>query len=245
MKNTTLAALLASAATAAMATVARADFVSISSSLVGGFDAGGGYSNTLAGQNYFTGTTATGPTMDRRTFFTFHLPAALPGPVTAAALVIRMPLLPSPGGMGGTPGYFSDDPFETFRISDTPFSAAAIAAPHTIAEALAIWATLGTGSLWGTYDVTPSLAGTDITIPLSASAVAYIVGHMGSDIVIGGQVSSLDGSSPDELIFAYSDIPSPHMVEPRLLLGFAPTPGALPVAGLVLACSARRPRRAR
>jgi hypothetical protein len=208
------------------APAALADEMTISSSLVGGFDAGGGYSNTLAFQNYFTGTTATGPTMDRRSFYIFSLPAALPGGITGATFIIRNPFLPSPGG-GGTPGYFSDDAFETFRISDTPFPASFIAAPHTVPEALSIWSTLGTGELYGEIDVSSSSAGDDLEITLSGAALSYLNTHLGGAFVIGGQVATLDGSSPDELIFAYSDIPSPHMVEPSLRLTYLPTPGAL------------------
>lgn len=217
-----------------------ADVTTISSSLVGGFDAGGGYSNTLEFQNYFTGTTATGPTMDRRTFFIFGLPPVLPGPVTAASLIIRNPFLPSPEG-GGTPGYFSDDPFETFRVSDTPFPAGVITAPHTIPEALSIWDTLGTGTLYGSIDVTAETAGTDLEIPLSAAALSYIDAHLGAAMVFGGHVATLDGTSPDELIFAYSDIPSPHIVEPRLSITFIPEPGAgLLLGGFLTLLAARR-----
>ncbi|MFO0972873.1 MAG: hypothetical protein U1A27_05465 [Phycisphaerae bacterium] len=217
-------------------TSARADVVTIPSSLVGGFNAFGGYDNTLAFQNYFTGSTATGPQPDRRSFYIFGLPGALP-PVTAASLILRNPWLPFPGGATGTPGYFSDDPFETFRISDTPFPAGFISAPHSVPEALSIWATLGTGTLYGSTAVMPATGpGEDITIPLSAAAVGYINTHLGAAFVIGGQVSTLDGTSPDELIFGYSDIPSPHMVEPRLELTYLPEPSAtsaLVVAGII------------
>lgn len=227
---------------AALAAPAIADVTTISSSLVGGYNAAGGYDNTFAFQNYFTGSTATGPQPDRRSFYIFSLPAVLPGPVVSASFIIRNPWLPFPGGSTGTPGYFSDDPFETFRLSDTPFSAAAITSPHTVPEALAIWATLGSGTLYGTADVTPApgpLA--DITITLSPAALTYINGHLGGFFVIGGQVATLDGTSPDELIFGYSDIPSPHMIEPRLSLTFTPTPG--PAAMLLCAASAAMRRR--
>lgn len=206
---------------------AGAAVISISSSLVGGYNAAGGYENTLAFQNYFTGSTATGPQPDRRSFFLFSLPAVLPGPVVSASFTIRNPWLPFPGGATGTPGYFSDDPFETFRLSDTPFPAAAIASPHTVPEALAIWATLGTGELYGTADVTPAPGPlTDITITLSPAAIASINASLGDFFVMGGQITTLDGSSPDELIFGYSDIPSPHIVEPTLELTFVPAPGS-------------------
>lgn len=214
-----------------LATPVMADVTTISSSLVGGYNAFGGYDNTLAFQNYFTGTTATGPQPDRRSFYIFSLPAMLPGPVVSASFIIRNPWLPFPDGETGTPGYFSDDSFETFRVSDTPFPASAIASPHTVPEALAIWATLGTGTLYGTADVTPAPGAlSDITITLSPAAIASINAHMGSFFVMGGQVATLDGTSPDELIFGYSDIPSPHMVEPRLSLTFVPAPGTALVA---------------
>lgn len=222
---------------------ARADVMTISSTLVGGYDAAGGYANTFAFQNYFTGTTATGPQMDRRSFYIFSLPAALPGPVVAATFTIRNPFLPSPGG-GGTPGYFSDDPFETFRLSETPFPATAITASHTVPEAISIWSTLGTGTLYGTADVGPAPGPeSDITITLSAAAVAYVNTHLGTFMVMGGQVTTLDGSTPDELIFGYSDIPSPHMIEPSLSLTFVPTPGAMGILAMAGALGAVRRRR--
>jgi len=229
------------ACAAFVAPSANADVMTIMSSLVGGFDASGGYSNTMAFQNYFTGTTATGPQPDRRSFYIFGLPPMMP-PVTSASLILRNPWVPFPEG-GGTPGYFSDDPFETFRISDTPFAAAFITSPHTTPEALSIWATLGSGMLYGSVDVTPATGpGEDITIPLSPAALGYINSHLGTAFVIGGQVSTLDGTSPDELIFGYSDIPSPHMVEPRLSLTFLPAPGGLAISGAagVVALTRRR-----
>lgn len=225
---------------AALASAARADVETISSSLVGGYNAAGGYSNTLASQNYFTGSTATGPQPDRRSFYIFSLPAMLPGPVVSASFIIRNPWLPFPDGPTGTPGYFSDDAFETFRLSDTPFPAAAITAPHTVPEALAIWSTLGSGTLYGSADVTPAPGPlSDITITLSPAAIAYINGHLGGFFVMGGQVATLDGTSPDELIFGYSDMPSPHMTEPRLSLTFIPEPGT---AALLLCAAGIRLR---
>jgi hypothetical protein len=219
---------------------ALGDVMTISSSLVGGFNALGGYDNTLAFQNYFTGTTATGPQPDRRTFYIFELP--MMPPVVSASFIVRNPWLPFPGG-GGTPGYFSDDPFETFRVSDTPFPAAFIASPHTVPEALAIWATLGSGTLYGSYDVTPAPGPEDdLVITLSGAALASINAHLGGMFVLGGQVSTLDGTSPDELIFGYSDIPSPHMVEPRLELTFLPGPGS---AGLLALAALIAPKRRR
>lgn len=216
--------------------------MSISSSLVGGFDAFGGYSNTLGFQNYFTGSTATGPQPDRRSFYIFSMPAMLPGLVVSARLEIRNPWVPFPGGDTGTPGYFSDDASETFRISDTPFGAPFIAAPHTIPEALSIWATLGSGELYGSAVVTPATGPEeDIVMALTPAAVTTINLSAGGFFVIGGQVSTLDGTSPDELIFGFSDIPSPHMVEPRLVLTFIPSPGALGLlAGAGLLATRRR-----
>lgn len=242
--SATRPALLAAAAAALLAQSALADEIIVSSSLVGGFDAAGGYSNSFTSQNYFTGTTSTGPTPDRRSFFIFGLPAAVPGGITGASLVIRMPLLPDPVGPGGTPGYFSDDASETFRISDTPFAAGFIAAPHSPPEAMSIWATLGTGTLYGSTVVTPALAGTDIVIPLSPAAVTYISGHLGGAFVIGGQVSTLDGTSPDELIFAYSDLLAPHMTAPTLVITYIPAPGAESLLVGTLLISTRRGRRA-
>ncbi|MCC6284948.1 MAG: hypothetical protein IT439_06535 [Phycisphaerales bacterium] len=217
--------------------------MSISSSLVGGFDSLGGYSNTLAFQNYFTGSTATGPQPDRRSFYIFGIPAMLPGPVISARLELRNPWVPFPDGSGGAPGYFSDDVSETFRISDTPFAAPFIAAPHTTPEALSIWATLGSGELYGSADVSPAAGpGEDVVISLTPAAVGTINVSLGSAFVIGGLVSTLDGTSPDELIFGYSDIPSPHMVEPRLVLTFVPSPGVPGVLVCAALLAARRCR---
>ena len=225
-----------------VAPVVRADVMTIPSSLTGGFDAFGGYSNTLAFQNYFTGSTATGPQPDRRSFFIFELPP-MP-PVISASLVLRNPWVPFPVGDDGTPGYFSDDAFETFRLSDTPFPAPYIASPHTTPEALGIWATLGSGTLFGEADVFPASGPEeDLVIPLTGAALAAINAHLGSFFVMGGQVSSLDGTSPDELIFGYSDIPSPHMVEPRLSLTFIPAPSAaVALGGAALVGLGRRRR---
>ncbi len=223
------------------ASSAMADVTSVSSTLVGGYNAAGGYSNTFAFQNYFTGSTATGPQPDRRSFYIFSVPM-LPGPVTSAKMVIRNPWVPFPASEDGTPGYFSDDATETFRLSDTPFPPSAITAPHTVPEAIGIWSTLGTGEYFGSIDVAPATGpDQDLEIALSPAAIAYINGHMGTFMVLGGHVSTLDGTSPDELVFGYSDIPSPHITEPRLSLTFVPAPGALSaLAGAMLLAARRR-----
>ena len=61
----------------------------------------GGYSNTPGMENYFTGTTATGPQWTRRSFYIWGIPPA-PDPVVSAKVKLQLPRSPCPKA-GSTP----------------------------------------------------------------------------------------------------------------------------------------------
>ena len=88
------------------------------------------------------------------------------------------------------------------------------------------------------------MAGTDIEFPLTPAAIGAINSSIGGLWAIGGAVTSLDGSSPDEIIFAFSDFGAPHMagVGPRLELTLAPEPGAAVLLGMSALSFLRRRR---
>lgn len=201
--------------------------------LTGGFNMAGGYSNTPGLENYFVGTTATGPQMDRRAFFVFGIPS-LSDPVISAKLKLQLPAVPFPDETGFTPGYFSDDASETVTLFDAP-PAPFLSSPKTTPEAITAWTDLGSGSVWGSAVVTAAMAGTDIEFTLAPGAVGAINGTQpsGGFFTIGAAVTTLDGSSADEIVFAFSDLGSPHMagLKPRLELTLLPEPSAL---GLIL-----------
>lgn len=92
-----------------------------------------------------------------------------------------------------------------------------------------VWADLGSGSMWGSASITAAMAGTDIDFLLAPGAVSVKNSSFGGFFTIGGTVTTLDGSSPDEIVFAFSDLAAPHMVglKPRLELTLVPEPTSL------------------
>lgn len=234
-----------------LSSTARGDLFSVPSSLCGTYNAAGGYGNSLAHQNYRVGLSPITTTPETRNFFTFDLSpmAALPpGSVTGAAVKLYMPHFAPPFLLDPGDGYISPDPFEHYVLSSTPFSSAALAAPiHSPAEAMSIWATLGTGPVAGDIVTTPEDKGTILTIPLTPPAVAAInatIGH--GSISFGGRIESFAGTFVDELLFGFTDIPSPHMVgkEPKLEFTVVPEPGTAVLMISAVLMVIRRRRRA-
>lgn len=205
---------------------------------VGGFYDDGGYTNSAAGQNYYIGI-STIPA-ERRHFITFIVPSA-PMPVASAVLKLHLPSFPPAG-----PGFLSPDPSEHYRVSSTTVPASTIISPTlTTTEAIGIFGTLGSGTLYGETDVFPSMMGGDVVLTLSAAAVADVNSLLlggGGAMVMGGKMTAISGTVIDEILFGYSDLPSPHWSPPRLELTFVPAPavGALLPIGVVALTFRRR-----
>ncbi|MCC6427856.1 MAG: hypothetical protein IT435_13680 [Phycisphaerales bacterium] len=126
----------------------------------GGFHGDRAYANGKPG-NYRVGHSPVTTMPDRRNFFTFDLTEydpIPPGMITSATLKLYVPKsAPDMGYLDPGDGYISPDPFEIYRVTSTTFSADEITDPTlTTAEALAIYATLGTGPVAGEVASSPA-----------------------------------------------------------------------------------------
>jgi hypothetical protein len=241
MKRPVFSCGVALCAAGLVVSTASGEVLSIPSSLCGTYNAAGGYGNSLGHQNYRVGLSPITTTPETRNFFNFDLTgyAALPpGSIASAAVKLYMPKFAPPDLLDPGDGYISPDSTELYRLTATPYSAADLAAPHSPAEASAIWATLGTGPLAGEILTHPGDKGMTLTIPLTPGAIGAIEGIMGSGYVsMGGRIVSFAGTHVDELLFGFTDIPSPHMFgkEPELEITLVPEPAGalLALAGLI------------
>ncbi len=234
---------------AASALTATGDVLEIDTYLTGGYSADGAYGNSVPGQNYRVGHSPVTTVAERRNFFLFDLTAYAPlppGAIVGGYLKVYVPKFAPGITLDPGDGYISPDPFEDYVLTATPFTPDEIADPtNSVADALAIYATLGTGPIAGSHSFHPGDKGMDILIPLSAPALAAINAFMGSGkIAMGGRLTSLDFLHPDELVFGFTDLIAPHMEDktPSLVLEVIPAPASVALLG-VLALGAPRRRR--
>jgi len=218
--------------------------------LTGTYNAAGGYSNTPGFQNYRVGLSPITTTPEHRNFFNFDLTPYAPMPpmsIASAKMKIYLPKFAPPDLLDPGMGYISPDPSEHYVLTSTPHSTAALASGHSVAEAMAIFATLGTGIPVGDIVVTPMDMGSMLEIDLSPITLGFLNSMLGvGTVAFGGRIESFDGTHVDELLFAFTDLWKPHMLgkEPVLEITFvpgAPAFGAMMIAGGILAC--RRSRR--
>jgi hypothetical protein len=97
----------------------------------------------------------------------------------------------------------------------------------------------------GEVAVSPADMGTFVEIPLSGPALGAINAMMGSGkLACGGRIASLSFIPPDELLFGFTDLVGPHMMDktPYLSLTVVPGPGVgmVMAAGLVAGRGRRR-----
>lgn len=234
---------------AATALAANGDVLEIDTYLTGGYSADGTYGNSVPGQNYRVGHSPVTTVAERRNFFLFDLTVYAPlppGAIVGGSLKVYVPKFAPGITLDPGDGYISPDPFEDYVLTATPFTPDEIADPtNSVADALAIYATLGTGPIAGSHSFHPGDKGMDILIPLSAPALAAINAFMGSGkVAMGGRLTSLDFLHPDELVFGFTDLIAPHMEDkaPSLVLEVIPAPASVAPLG-VLALTAPRRRR--
>lgn len=228
---------------------AHADILEIDTYLTGGYSADGTYGNSVPGQNYRVGHSPVTTVAERRNFFLFDLSPYAPvppGTVVGGYLKVYVPKFAPGITLDPGDGYISPDPIEDYVLTATPFTADEIADPtNSVSEALAIYATLGTGPVAGSHTFHPGDKGMDILIPLTPPALAAINAFMGSGkIAMGGRLTTLDFLHPDELVFGFTDLIAPHMEfkTPSLVLEVIPAPGAAVALGLGIFTAPRRRR---
>ena len=153
---------------------ARADTITITAGNSGWFAANGFHNG--ANQNYLAGDFGS-----YRNFFTFDL-SGVSGTITGATLRLFNPA-----------DRFAVDP-GTYTLYDvlTPASALGLTYAAT-PEGLAIFEDLGSGTVFGTLDVSSAPGGTVISINLNAAALAALNSAGNGVFAIGGAVLGGDG----------------------------------------------------
>lgn len=144
-----------------------------------------------------------------RNWFLFAVPSVGAGQqYTGATLRLfnSKPVRPADFVLGV--GYFSNDPSETYQVTDFSGSLSDLVSAHTAGDAngVSIFNDLGAGGAdYGSYVASLADNGTFIEIPLSSAALADINAAAGSNFALGGYFSTLDADpSNAEFVFAVS-----------------------------------------
>ena len=158
-----------------------------------------------------------------RNFFTFDLSSF--GSITNATL--RVYLLDSPPA--ADVGYDSNDPFETWSLWDV---ATPIDTITSGSAGVAGFNDLGSGTSYGSVNVTASDMGSYVEVDLNAAALASM--NSASDMwALGGSITTLTLGLSDEEVFAYSH--QDARVELVVQEGSVPEPSSLALLSLGLA----------
>ena len=213
--------------------------------------------------NYSTGTIGevfplSGTDVPRRNFFSFDLSGISSGSIVSAALVLFVPIS----------GYTSPDATETYELTGIGAMSAAdqstfaaeltmvydITVPAELATAMTLFDDIGAIPGLGSESFGDGDEGADKPVPFSPAGVSYLNMFAGGDIVIGGEVTTLDLSDGiDEVVFGmtapfYSGVVTPDPVitpptpTPFLVLDVIPEPSAAVLALIGLAATAMRRR---
>jgi hypothetical protein len=177
--------------------------------------------------------------MDRNNYFVFDL-SSLPGPITAATLVLPAGMLESPVDMvevfdvviptapgialadaGALLGAFGAGP----SAFDSPMDPA-------VGIAGALYGNIegGTGSPIGSKTITTADDLTMISIPLSVTGVTYLNGFLGGVVFLGGSVPSIvvgTGTPQQPFGFTSPVIPGSGPTVPMLLVSAVPEASSL------------------
>ncbi|MBX3416962.1 MAG: hypothetical protein KF851_05115 [Pirellulaceae bacterium] len=160
----------------------------------------------------------------RRNFFLFNL-ADIDSTIIGARLELFMP----------QSGYSSPDPSELFRITSSAappwtFYDAFLGLPSvTPAMIAAMYATLGTGTIYGEVDITPPedeepWEGYTVSIDFTAEGILALNSALSELFVIGGRLVDIHpespGIPPSELVFAHTNVGAgtPEVPMPKLIL---------------------------
>lgn len=211
-----------------------------------GFMIGAGNSDHIVGstiQNYQAGYNKT-TDETAKNWFVFDIPTLLPGEVIiGAAISLYLPTFPPDAGFG----YGSGDPSETFTLFTLDAAQLAVIDAPTILGDLATGADfdawfpmLGAGGdIAADGVVTKADEGSSIVLPFSPEAMTYLEGSVGSPVLFGGLVSSIDNppaADIAEALFHHTHpggIGGPSTPTPTLILELAFIPE--PTSTLLLA----------
>jgi hypothetical protein len=166
----------------------------------GWWDSTGGHTST--NKNYIAGKSGTTLFND---YFVFNL-SGVTQTITGAQLRLSE----------ASNGYNSPDPTETYSLFDVSTSIAALEA--TGSGQTAIFNDLGTGTTFGSRDISATDRNTVVTIGLNAAAIAALNATRGGQFALGGAVTTISGTSTQD-VFGFSG----NTTDVRqLVLTFAP-----------------------
>jgi len=229
-----------------------------SSSLqVGGFYEGGGKNNDPSFQNYYVGYgTSAGPhsrTLERRSFFWFHVPS-LDGPIVDATLTLKM-LVSTSLIFGITDDPTVHDHTEEFQLGFTMAPKDKVIDPTIpTAEADAIFKSLDDHPIADPYVFTMDIMYDfpfAVIVHLNSDGIAWLHAHEGGDVVLSGWMPTWsyddrkddtgEWLEEDELLFGFSDVgslvPFPELT---ITTESVPEPATLVFVGLVGIVASRR-----
>jgi len=159
-----------------------------------------------------------------RSFFVFDIPE-LTEAAEGATLSLWMPI----------GGYSSDQTFETISIWSVETSVSDLITSYDPgAEGIAIYNDLGTGTSYGSTQVTATEAGVYFTITLTSEGVAALNAAQGSQLAIGASVTSLTAGPNPEQVFLNSETneSNPNSDGKAAQISVVPEPTTVALLGL-------------
>ena len=203
--------------------------------------------------------------MDRKNYFVFDL-SGITKPIVSAEFWAFAGPDSAPPFPGGTHGYESLDPMETFVIAGTTDSIGAMteamalylgnlggpsgfddSGDPLIAMAASMYMKLADGPLMGSKDFSPADDGTLAKIPLTAFGVAYLNFYAGGPVILGGKLPTAIPPATPQSIFGFTgpDISGGGGGIPFLVITTVPEPNTFLAVGVGLCALGLRKRRRR
>lgn len=163
--------------------------------------------------------------LEYRSFFVFDIPE-LTETAEGATLSLWMPV----------GGYSSDQSFETLALWSVETSISSLVANYEepTPESEAIYTDLGSGTSFGSTQVTATETGAYFTVTLTSAGVAALNAAQGSQIAIGASITSLTYGPNPQQVFLNSDTnPSnPNSDGKAAQISVVPEPTTVALLGL-------------
>ena len=197
--------------------------------------------NALAtNQNYQTGLTGGN---EFRSFFVFDL-SGISGTITGATLLVYNPVIPPDTGDG-----YTGDATETYQLTSSTSSPTDLQGNFASGSATGqtVFGTLGTGSVYSTYNASTADNGNTIALSFSSAGLADLNSAIGGQTGFGGRLTTLAGNNGTQTLFSFTDPTSGNGLNdtPAIILRLstsnatAPEPATLllllPVVGVIAA----------